>query len=209
MRNSGRLRHAVVGRLLVMLSVLGLARECRAARIGVFADPEGTVAHLQIDPGVITPVHVVARDLEGGIVAWQLALEGSFLEIDAVLQLTTVLGGPAPWASECFMVGFDSGCVAATGGCVEDDPFGVMTLGFLAVEPVPDDQLICLTSLGSQPFSSVAYATCTEDFVVFELEPNPCYDVPDGWLVVNPSVPCEIVDVRTSSFGAVKSLFGS
>lgn len=201
---------------LVILNSVAARAE---ATIGVFGDPEGTLGSIEFvfdDDDFPTysnaRVYVVAKNVEGGMVAYEYGFTGSLLDHQGTwFVLTTRSGGPAPLNVDGCQFPFQSGCLYGLGGCVEDDPFVMTEYWLLATDPLPDDLLLC-ADRGFNPSSfddEPGYMQCDfETLTTFVPAPNPCYDVPDGCAVVNPSVPCGIVDTPESSFGAIKALYG-
>lgn len=194
--------------VLVLFVASAHAHDFQPLDIGVFADAAGTVQELNVVPGVLFDVYVVAFDPPAPMIAYEFGLDVPA----GILLLTFSLIGPAPLnvgpPAPDFIIG--------TGGCVAtESSWTMVAIQALAVQPPLVDSIVGLRGTNPSSFDGEpGYAACleegqeTNDLFAFVPAPNRCNDrYPDGSLIVNPTFPCTVVSGSESTFGAIKSRF--
>ena len=168
---------------------------------GIFADAAGTQTTLDVLPNVPYFVYAVAFDLDGGLLAYEVGLDGVPV---GTFALSTTLFGPAP-----LNVGDANtfNYIVGTGGCVDQaGALPLVTWNFLSTVAPADDTALVLRGTNLSSFDGVpGYAKCDESIATFGVATDGGEQYPDGALILNATgAP---VSGDEESFGSMKARF--
>lgn len=176
---------------------------------GIFADPEGTVSTLRVEPFVAFDVYVVAFDLEGGLDAYEFSIMG-------YEPLYAVGGWQAGYTGCCGPMFPDF--VALVPTCLDESgPVVLARVTFMAIDEVPVDQALCLrqtspTSFPLEPGNAdgpglPGYLRCDSVLQPFGVAQNGGGVYPNGCLILNPTIEDAVVPNDAVNFGEVKARY--